>query len=143
MQKFAAKIFKHLDIGTGKPNQKERQLLTHHLIDIIEPGERYSSHQFLVDADKAIEEIIGRNKVPVLVGGTGFYMTALIDGVIRIDQNDSSIRQRLQDELERFGSEHLHNKLREIDPQDAEALHPNNYVRLIRALEIYELTGLL
>ncbi len=134
-------IYKYLDIGTGKPNQADREKVVHHLIDIIEPGVRYSSYQFLLDADRIIGDIIRRGKVPILVGGTGFYMTALIDGVVRIEQEDKAIRLRLEQELMEKGSGHLHQRLEQIDPEDAKVVHPNNYVRLIRALEIYELTG--
>ncbi len=134
-------IIKHLEIGTAKPTKEEQQQVKHHLIDIIEPGERYSAFRFINDANRSIADIISRDKIPLVVGGTGLYLNALTDGVVEILSEDMSIRQKLEDEMEQSGEEAMFAKLKSIDPLEAAKTHPNNKVRVIRGLEIFYLTG--
>ena len=134
-------IIKYLDIGTAKPSQDERQKVPFHLIDIIEPGERYSAFNFIDDAENAIKLILSRKKLPLIVGGTGLYLRALTDGVVEISNEDFEIREKLENELLETSTETMHRKLQEIDPLEAAKIHPNNKHRIIRALEIFYLTG--
>ncbi len=135
-------IIKHLNIGTAKPSEEERRRVPFHLIDIVEPGERYSAFQFIDEANRAIGDILTRSKIPVVVGGTGLYLRALTDGVVEIEQDDMAIREQLEQEMEEQGCDAMYRRLEEIDPLEAARTHPNNKVRVIRALEIYHLTGM-
>lgn len=134
-------IIKCLDIGTAKPTEEEKNKATFHLLDIIEPGARYSAFQFISDANRAIEDILNRGKWPLVVGGTGLYMRALTEGVVEIDNDDMAIRENLEKEMEKIGPEKMHEKLSNIDPLEASRVHPQNKKRVIRALEIFYLTG--
>jgi len=134
-------IIKYLDIGTAKPTAEEMRRVPTHLINLIEPGERYSAFQFITDATRAIEDIHKREKLPVVVGGTGLYMRALSEGVVEIEDDDLEIRDRLEKEMDELGPEKMHERLENIDPLEATKIHPNNKKRVIRALEIYCLTG--
>lgn len=134
-------MVRYLDIGTAKPTSEERKRVPFHLIDIIDPGERYSAFRFINDASQAIAEILSRGKRPLVVGGTGLYLRALTDGVVEIEPGDMVVRERLERELAENGAEPMWERLRQIDPLEAAKIHPNNRVRLIRALEIFELTG--
>ncbi len=134
-------IIKHLDIGTAKPTKAECNKVRFHLVDLIEPGERYSAYRFVEDANIALELVTAGGKWPLVVGGTGLYLKALTDGVVKIDNEDSSIRDRLESEMKQLGAEALFQRLTELDPDEAARLHPNNKVRVIRALEICALTG--
>lgn len=133
-------IYKLLDIGTAKPTIEEMNICPFHLVDIIEPGERYSAFNFIDDAEQAIKSIFDRNNIPILVGGTGLYLRALTDGVVEIEESDFSIRDRLEKDYDN-DSEKLFDRLKLIDPLEAAKIHPNNRHRIIRALEIFELTG--
>ena len=134
-------IIKYLDIGTAKPTQAEQAVVRFHLLDLIEPGERYSAFRFIDDADRAIGAILSAGHIPVVVGGTGLYLRALTDGVVEIEQDRPEIRERLEQEMEQSGPAAMHHRLTEIDPSEAARIHPHNRVRVIRALEIWELTG--
>jgi len=135
-------IIKHLNIGTAKPTEEEKRQVVFHLIDMIDPGVRYTAFRFIDDATSAIESILERKKTPVVVGGTGLYLRALTEGVVEIETSDMSIRERLEKELQDQGAQAMHARLNEIDPLEAAKIHPNNKVRLIRALEIFHITGL-
>lgn len=135
-------VYKRLDIGTAKPTKADQALAAVHLIDLIEPGERYNAWRFVEEADRALHDIIARGKKPLLVGGTGLYLAALTRGVIELEEDDMAVRARLEAELSRDGAAALHARLAAIDPLEASKTHPNNSVRVMRALEIYELTGL-
>ena len=134
-------IIKHLDIGTAKPTKDECNKVCFHLVDLIEPGERYNAFRFVEDANIALRKITTKGKLPLVVGGTGLYLKALTDGVVKIDNNDTIIRDQLELEMEKLGAEAMFQRLTELDPDEAAGLHPNNKVRVIRALEICELTG--
>ncbi|MBU0985575.1 MAG: tRNA (adenosine(37)-N6)-dimethylallyltransferase MiaA [candidate division Zixibacteria bacterium] len=135
-------IIRHLDIGTAKPTTDEKRQVTFHLIDIVEPGERYSVFRFIDDADAAIDQILRAGHIPVVVGGTGLYLRGLTDGVVEIEEDGGSvIREQLMREMESLGPEEMHRRLARLDPDEAGRIHPNNRVRVIRALEICRLTG--
>ena len=134
-------LVRYLDIGTAKPTAEERARVPFHLLDLVEPGERYSAFRFISDASRSIDQILSRGHVPVIVGGTGLYLRALTDGVVEIDQGDMAIRERLEQELAETGPQAMHERLRQIDPLEAAKIHPHNRVRVIRALEIFYLTG--
>lgn len=134
-------VIKYLNIGTAKPTKEEKQKAKFYLIDMVEPGERYSAFKFTEDANDAIVIIKNNNKLPLIVGGTGLYLKALTEGVIEIEQDDFSIRKKLEKQLKENGADKLYELLQKIDPTEASKIHPNNKVRLIRALEIYYLTG--
>ncbi len=134
-------VIKYLDIGTAKLTKEECNKLAFHLVDIVEPGETYSAYRFVVDAEQAIREILARRHWPVVVGGTGLYLKALTEGVVKINAESSTIRARLEEEMKELGNIAMYERLVSLDPDEASRLHPNNKVRIIRALEICELTG--
>lgn len=137
----SAMIYRGMDIGTGKPDKSILQEIPHHLIDICEPNEKYSVAQFVVDAKKHIKEILQRNKVPLLVGGTMLYVKALQQGIAELPGGDKTIRQQLEQEAESVGLKLLHQRLQQVDPIAAQRIHPNDPQRLLRALEVYMITG--
>ena len=135
-------VYRGLNIGTAKPTKEEMGGIPHHLIDIVEPTQSFSVHDFECAALPVVEDILARGKVPVLCGGTGFYMNAILfrSGFGHAG-GDAAIRERYEGIAAERGREYLHSLLRECDPESAEKLHPNDVKRVIRALEIYELTG--
>ncbi|MCP4684314.1 MAG: tRNA (adenosine(37)-N6)-dimethylallyltransferase MiaA [bacterium] len=134
-------IVKHLDIGTAKPTSEEQARVPFHLVDIVEPGERYSAYRFLEDAELCIDDILSRDRMPLVVGGTGLYLRALSEGVVQIDTDSPEVRARLEEDMERLGAEEMHARLAAVDPEEAARVHPHNKVRVIRSLEVFELTG--
>ncbi len=134
-------IYRQMDIGTAKPTPEERQTARHHLIDCVDISQPFSvaDYQSLVDA--AIADIQSRGKQVLLVGGAGLYFRAIVDGLFEGPGADPSLRERLETEAAQRGVNTLHERLRTCDPISAERIHPNNLVRVIRALEVYELTG--
>ncbi len=135
-------IYRGMDIGTAKPTPEELARVRHHLIDVVDPDQEYHVAQFQADAYAAIDDIHRRGKVPFLVGGTGQYVYAVIEGwQIPPVPPHPDLREQLYAEAEKHGPEHLHRRLAAIDPEAAERIHPNNVRRVIRALEVYEATG--
>ncbi|MCL5045788.1 MAG: tRNA (adenosine(37)-N6)-dimethylallyltransferase MiaA [Actinobacteria bacterium] len=135
-------VYRHMDIGTAKPDLEERRGVPHHLIDIVDPDEEFSVADFQVLAHQKIREVAGRGKLPLLVGGTGLYIRALAEEYQFTEMDpDSEFRRRLAEEARVKGGEGLHGRLREVDPDAAARIHPNDSRRLIRALEVYEKTG--
>ena len=136
-------IYKRLDVATAKPTIEEMREIPHHLISIVDLDEEFSVADYVTLAKKKIDEIISRGKLPVLVGGTGLYINSLVDDV-NFDnaETDGSVRERLINELNIQGAEVLYERLKQIDPETAEMVPVQNTVRIIRALEIYELTGM-
>ncbi|MDD6572511.1 MAG: tRNA (adenosine(37)-N6)-dimethylallyltransferase MiaA [Thermoflexaceae bacterium] len=135
-------VYRHMDIGTAKITQEEMDGVPHHLIDCLEPVEDFNIFRFKQMADAAIRDIAGRGRMPVIVGGTGFYIQAVLKGVEFADEEaDGSIRKELQDMAALKGNEYVHEMLRKIDPESADAIHANNLKRVIRAIEYYRLTG--
>lgn len=133
----AFQIYRGLDIGTAKPSLEIRNKHTHHLVDIIEPCRNYNTGAFKNDAEKAIDDILLRGHIPVVVGGTGLYITSLIDGLFNSPEIDESLRTNLRERAFSQGSQKLHKELLAIDPVTANKLHPNDSVRIVRALEVW------
>lgn len=136
-------IYKGLDIATAKPTAEETEGIPHHLISEIDMGVSFSVADYTALAKQKITEIAERGKLPILVGGTGLYINSLIDNVnFDTAETDGSVRKRLELEAEALGNEAMHERLRNIDPETAAAVPSRNIVRIIRALEVYELTGM-
>lgn len=133
-------IYKFMNIGTAKVSEAERNLVPHHLIDFLEPDQDFSAADFRQNARNIILNIIERGKIPFVVGGTGFYIKALIEGLFEGPPKDQIIRKRLLDLASKNGEAYVYDKLREIDLETAERLHPNDLKRVVRALEVYEIT---
>jgi tRNA dimethylallyltransferase len=136
----SALIYKGMDIGTAKPTAQELALAPHRLIDILDPAESYSVAEFRRDAISAMDEISARGKIPLLVGGTMMYFKALTDGLSLLPESNAAIRANIEKEAELVGWQTLHDRLKSVDAQSAERIHPNDPQRLVRALEVYELT---
>jgi tRNA dimethylallyltransferase len=134
-------IYKYLDIGTDKPPPRILGRYNFHLIDFVEPGRRYTAFDFVDDCRAIINDLRIQGKCPLICGGTGLYIKSLIDGIFEIPENDLTIRSELVDEAAEKGPGYLYEKLKAIDPQEARKIHPNNIRRVIRALEIYYITG--
>ena len=134
-------IYRQMDIGTAKPTPEEQQAARHHLIDCLDISEPFSAADYQSLADAAITDIQNRGKRVLLVGGAGLYFRAIVDGLFEGPGADPALRERLEQEAAQHGVDVLHNRLRACDPASAERIHPNNLVRVIRALEVYELTG--
>lgn len=134
-------VYKFMDIGTAKPTLEEREQAVHHLIDIAYPDQTYSAGRFVRDAEDLIEQILNRNKLPIIVGGTGLYIKSLTQGLFRGPAADQIFREGLEEEVKRNGLEMLYNKLKKLDPATANRISPNDKIRIVRGLEILELTG--
>lgn len=137
-------IYRRMDIGTAKPTAQERAVVPHHLLDIVEPSQSYAVADYAQAAESVIAQVAARGKLPILVGGTGLYLKALMDGLSLGGAGcDEALRAALKAEaLAPGGRERLHARLAAVDPESAERLHPNDVRRVIRAIEIYEQTGL-
>ena len=135
-------VYKHMDIGSAKITKEEMDGVTHYLVDVLMPNEEFNIVRFQQMAKKAIEEIYAQGKIPILVGGTGFYIQSVLYDINFETQNsDEAYRIELETYANEHGNEALHGKLKEIDPTSAEIIHANNVKRVIRALEFYKLTG--
>jgi tRNA dimethylallyltransferase len=137
----SAMVYRGLDIGTAKPDAALRQRCPHRLIDIRAPTEAYSAADFRADARREIAEIHARGRIPLLVGGTGLYFRALERGLAVLPPSDPAVRARLKEELASQGRAALHQRLTRIDPEAAARIHPHDPQRLLRALEIHEISG--
>ena len=136
-------IYKGMDIGTAKPSVRERGEVVHHMIDICEPNVDFSAAAFAELASKAIADVYSRGKMPILCGGTGLYLNSVLKGVEFGEmESDPDYRAELFAFAEKEGANALHEKLKALDPQAAEAIHPNNVKRVVRALEICRLSGM-
>lgn len=134
-------IYRFMDIGTAKPGLEERKKVPHHLIDIVNPDEYFSAADYSNRAREAIKNILGRVKEPIIVGGSGLYLRALFRGIFKGPGKDEEVRSKLKDRAEKFGIDSLYEELEKKDPEAARKIGPHNLVRIIRALEVYELTG--
>lgn len=134
-------IYKFMDIGTAKPKPLILSEILYHLINIKNPDEKYTAGDFTRDADKKIEEIHDRKHIPFIVGGTGFYIKSLLYGLCRTPRVPQKIRTNLQKEISEKGSNYFYEKLKEIDPIAADKIHSNDSKRIIRALEVFQVTG--
>lgn len=137
-------IYRGMDIGTAKATPEERARVPHHLIDMISPSESYSAESYRADAMTAAREIVERGNIPLFVGGTGLYLDTVARGADHVAPgSDPAVRMRLTEEAEREGgADRLYDRLCKVDPEAAEKIHKNNIRRVIRALEIYESTGM-
>ena len=136
-------IYRGMDIGTAKPTAAERQGVPHHLLDVCAPGEPFSVARYVELADAAAQDVLSRGMIPVVAGGTGLYMDALIEcSTFSGDETDLSVREKYQCMAAEQGNEAVHACLAKVDPEGADRLHPNNLKRVIRALEVYEQTGM-
>jgi len=134
----SVQVYRGLDIGSAKPTAEERAQVPHHLLDIVDPEENYTVADFQRDATRAINDIHRRGKLPLLVGGTGLYIRALVRGFAFTEYGiNKELRKKLQKIAASEGPEVLHAKLAKVDPQTAKKLHPNDLRRVIRALEVY------
>jgi len=134
-------VYRLMDIGTAKPTLKEQQRVRHHLIDVVWPNQEFHAARFITLAEAALLDIHHRNKQPFLVGGTGLYIRALTEGLLNAPGADPDLRKRLHARAEHEGSEVLHAELAAIDPESAARLHPNDLIRIVRALEVFHQSG--
>ncbi|MBN2456475.1 MAG: tRNA (adenosine(37)-N6)-dimethylallyltransferase MiaA [Sedimentisphaerales bacterium] len=135
------KVYRRMDIGTAKPPKDAREQVKYHLIDIAEPSESFSVARFLELADNAVEQIKGRNKPVIAVGGTALYIKALLFGLFRGPASNEKVRAHLKAKAHSVGLQQLWSELESVDPAAASRIHPNDVRRIIRALEVYEVTG--
>jgi tRNA dimethylallyltransferase len=134
-------IYRYLDIGTAKPSPEELQLAAHHFISILNPDQSYNAIRFEADALKVIPEIISRGNLPVVAGGSGLYIKSLVHGITDAADTDEDYRQELYKKRELYGNEFLYNELASVDPGSAANMLPQNWKRVVRALEVFHLTG--
>lgn len=137
----SVQIYRGFDIGSGKPSPEERARAPHHLIDVLDPLELVDAAAYARMAEAALAEIRARGKVPILCGGTYFWVRALVLGLVDAPAGDPEIRARHRAFVEERGRIALHDELMKVDPESARRLHPNDVVRVSRALEIHELSG--
>ncbi len=135
-------IYRSIPIASAVPSEEERQGIPHHLIEMLDFSVNFSVADYVELAHQKIKEIYLSGKLPILVGGTGLYVNSLVDNIQFVSEpTDFELRKRLQRELEEQGEEHMHARLKAIDEEAAARLHPNNTRRIVRALELFELTG--
>jgi len=137
----SALVYRDMNIGTSKPSAEELEKYPHHLVNIRDPVETYSAAEFRNNALNAMSEIVSRNKIPLLVGGTMLYFRALVNGLSDLPKADVDVRTVLEKDMEAMGSAKLHERLQSIDPRAAKKIHPNDPQRIQRALEVYEISG--
>ena len=138
----SALVYRGMDIGTAKPSKEQLAEFPHRLVDILDPAQSYSAADFRTDALAAMAEITARGKIPLLVGGTMLYFKALLDGLADMPAADAGIRAGLEAQAAAHGWQALHDQLALVDPVSAARIHPNDPQRLIRALEVYRVSGL-
>jgi len=134
-------VYRYLDIGTAKPSLEEQRAVPHHLIDVVDPDEDFDAGRYRQMAAAAIANVVRRGRIPLIVGGTGLYLRALLHGLIPRAPQDPEVRARLRRLAAKHGGAFLHQRLQAVDPQAAAKIHPHDLVRLIRGLEIWETTG--
>jgi tRNA dimethylallyltransferase len=134
-------IYKYLNIGTAKPTPDEQKSVVHHLVDRLEPDEHYNISMFEKESLQIIRELQSRSKIPVIAGGSGLYVKALVDGLIDVDSSDESYREHLLKIKKEKGIEFLYSMLQEVDPIAACRMLPQNWKRVMRAIEVFQLTG--
>ncbi|WP_346400368.1 tRNA (adenosine(37)-N6)-dimethylallyltransferase MiaA [Pseudomonas syringae] len=138
----SALVYRGMDIGTAKPSKTQLAEHPHRLIDILDPAQSYSAADFRSDALAAMAEITARGNIPLLVGGTMLYFKALLDGLADMPAADAQVRAQLEADAQAFGWQTLHDQLAVVDPVSAARIHPNDPQRLIRALEVYRVSGM-
>jgi tRNA dimethylallyltransferase len=134
-------VYRGMNIGTAKPSETARQGVAHHLIDVVGPNEDFHAARYRELALRAIDEIRARGKNPIICGGSGLYLRALLHGIFLGPAKNAAIRARLEEEAEACGLKALHERLQRLDPRAAAKIHPNDRHRIVRALEVFEVTG--
>ncbi len=134
-------LYKEMDIGTDKPSEKIRNRVKHYMIDIVDPDETYNAGRYSRESREIIEKIFSKGKYPIVVGGAGLYIRALIDGIFPEIKKDYNVKKRLRDKIKHEGTEKLYRYLEEIDGESASRLSPNDSQRIVRAVEVFEVTG--
>ncbi|MFQ5706278.1 MAG: tRNA (adenosine(37)-N6)-dimethylallyltransferase MiaA [bacterium] len=134
-------VYKYMDIGTAKPSKAQLARVPHHFIDIVCPDEYYSAGRFGREARKCIDDVVGRGRQPIVVGGSGLYIRALVRGLFEPQIADAEVKKELARQARNHGLETLYQKLRRVDSATAERLNPTDTQRILRALEVYEITG--
>jgi tRNA dimethylallyltransferase len=137
----SAQVYRGMDIGTAKPSREERSRVPHHLIDVVDPDQAYSSGRWRSDAIRAAADILGRKRVPLFVGGTMLYYRALVGGLDALPPGNAEIREYIDEQAALRGWPALHAELAQIDPRSAQRIPPNDSQRIQRALEVWRLTG--
>jgi tRNA dimethylallyltransferase len=134
-------VYKYLTIGTAKPGAGALSKVRHHFVDSLEPDDDFNISKYEIDALKIIGQLLDDGKIPIVVGGSGLYIRALVDGIFNSVDNDEEYREELKNKREKFGNEYLYEELKKVDPQSAQKMLPQNWKRVMRALEVYHLTG--
>jgi len=134
-------VYRGLAIGTAQPSPEEMAEIPHRLVGHVDPRDRYDAARFVADAEAALAELRAAGRTPIIVGGTGMYLRSLLDGLFEGPSRDAEVRRRLDAEAEALGPEALHRRLGEIDPESAARILPRDRVRIVRALEVHEITG--
>lgn len=134
-------VYRQLDIGTAKPAAADRAEFPHHLLDLIDPHEEFTVAMYLAAAENSVRGILARNALPLFVGGSGLYLRTLLRGLFEGPEADWNLRRRLEEQAQAIGPDAFHARLALVDPVTAARLHPNDLRRIIRAFEVFELTG--
>lgn len=134
-------IYKYLNIGTAKPNDSQLSLVKHHFIDKLEPDENYNVSRFEKESLEVINSLLIKSKIPIIVGGSGLYIRSIVDGIFDDVDTDENYRRELMDKRKIFGNEYLYDLLKNVDPKTASNILPQNWKRIIRALEVFHLSG--
>lgn len=137
----SVQVYRYMDIGSAKPTVEEQMRVRHHLIDVADPDELFDAARYRELAAHAISDVHKRGKRVLVVGGTGLYIKALLKGLFKAPPVSGEVRSRIKEAATREGSEALHRRLNEVDPEAASRIHPNDVYRMTRALEVYEQTG--
>lgn len=137
----ALQVYRHLELGTDKPTPEMRAEIPHHLVDILDPTEPYSAGDFARRAREALRDVTERGRVPIVVGGSGLYLKALLEGLSPLPRRDEEIRGRLKERVRTEGVETLHEELAQVDPETAEKVAPRDRQRIVRALEVHAVSG--
>ncbi|MBN1959251.1 MAG: tRNA (adenosine(37)-N6)-dimethylallyltransferase MiaA, partial [Desulfuromonadales bacterium] len=134
-------VYRRMNIGTAKATSEEQYAVPHHMIDLIDPNQEFSVADFIESAHLLVRSIAGRGRIPCVVGGTGLYIKALLEGLADLPSGDDELRRRLHRKEQQYGSGTLYRELQQIDPEAAAEIHPHNLVRTVRALEVCRLSG--
>jgi len=137
----SVQVYRGFDIGSAKPTREELGGIAHHLVDVIDPDEAIDAARYAAMAEAAIEDVRARGRVPIVVGGTGLWLRALLRGLVALPEPDVALRAALEAEADAIGAPALHARLASIDPRAAASIHPNDRLRIVRALEVHAQTG--
>jgi tRNA dimethylallyltransferase len=138
----SVQVYRGMDIGTAKPTREERERIPHHLLDLVDPDQPFNVARFKELADQAIAEIVARGRTVIVAGGTGLYLKVLLHGIFPAPPVDEELRRRYYREAEVYGTRYLYERLNLVDPEAAQRIAPTDLIRIIRALEVFEQTGI-